>query len=112
MGRYHLDEDEKRIARATVRLDDKLRQGKIRHRETPFDKRARAAVEKANADMDIEPELLDKIRANIISGITWEHSGETYVGRDTFYRYARHYLYYVARALGVVEDRPRKNGGG
>ncbi len=110
MGRYYLDEDEKRIARAIVRLDNK-RTRKNRKQATAFDKKAAAAVEKANADINIDDELLAKVKQNIISGIAWEYIGETYCSRNTFYGYARRYLFYVARAFGIVEDK-KKGGGG
>ena len=107
---YYLDEDEKRIARSLVRLEDKRRRGKLKRRTTSFDRRTHEAIEKANADIALTSDLLNKIRQNIIDGTAWEYLGDTYCGRDTFYRYARIYLFYVARNMGITEDTKKKGG--
>lgn len=119
MGRYYMDDDEKKIIRSIVRLDDKRRRGKLKRRITNFDKKAAAAIEAAEREIDLggaigeaRDELMAKIRLNIISGTTWERIGETYCGRDTFYRYSRRYQYLIARNMGLIEDCSRKKKGG
>lgn len=120
MGRYHMDEDEKRIVRSMVRLDDKRRRGKLQRRETSFDRKVRAAIERAESEVDLggaqgeaRDVILAKVRENIISGTTWERIGETYCGRDAFYRYSRHFQFLIARNLGIAEDGSRtKKGSG
>lgn len=119
MGRYRMDDDEKRIIRSIVRLDDKRRRGKLKRHETHFDRKARAAIEAAEREIElggatgeVRDVIVGKIRENIISGTTWERIGETYCGRDTFYRYSRRYQFLIARNMGIVNDGSRKKGGG
>lgn len=106
---YRLDDDEKRIIRSAIRLDDKRRRGKIKRHKTRFDKKAREAIKKAERDIElggateeVRAVLIRKIRENIINGTTWERLGETYCGRDTFYRYSRNYQHLIARYMGII----------
>ncbi len=115
MGRYYMDDDEKRIVRSLVRLDDKRRRGKLKRRETPIDRKTRAAIERAEKEIElggatgeVRELLIAKIRENIIGGTTWERLGETYVGRDTFYRYSRRYQQLIARYVGLIDDSKGK----
>lgn len=120
MGRYHYhtDEDEKNIVRSMIRLDDKRKRGKIDRPETPFDRKARAAILAAEAEIDLptttdetRKELLRKIKENIIHGTPWEKIGETYVDRATFYKYARIFQRLVGINVGIYADGKRKRRG-
>ena len=73
MGRYRMDDDEKRIIRSIVRLDEKRRRGKLKRKETHFDRKARAAIEAAERDIElggatgeVRDIIVEKIRENII----------------------------------------------
>lgn len=119
MGRYRMDDDEKRIIRSIVRLDEKRRRGKLKRKETYFDRKARAAIEAAERDIElggatgeVRDIIVGKIRENIISGTTWERIGETYCGRDTFYRYSRRYQFLIGRNMGIINDKTKKGSGG
>ena len=119
MGRYRMDDDEKRIIRSIVRLDEKRRRGKLKRKETNFDRKARAAIEAAERDIElggatgeVRDIIVEKIRENIISGTTWERIGETYCGRDTFYRYSRRYQFLIGRNMGIINDKTKKGSGG
>jgi len=119
LGRYRMDDDEKRIIRSIVRLDEKRRRGKLKRKETHFDRKARAAIEAAERDIElggatgeVRDIIVEKIRENIISGTTWERIGETYCGRDTFYRYSRRYQFLIGRNMGIINDKTKKGSGG
>lgn len=119
MGRYRMDDDEKRIIRSIVRLDEKRRRGKLKRKETHFDRKARAAIEAAERDIElggatgeVRDIIVEKIRENIISGTTWERIGETYCGRDTFYRYSRRYQFLIGHNMGIINDKTKKGSGG
>ena len=114
-----MDDDEKRIIRSIVRLDEKRRRGKLKRKETHFDRTARAAIEAAERDIElggatgeVHDIIVEKIRENIISGTTWERIGETYCGRDTFYRYSRRYQFLIGRNMGIINDKTKKGSGG
>ena len=110
-----MDENEKRIIKSLVRLDDKRRRGELKREATPLDRKAHEAITKAECDIelggaaeDIRAIIISKIRENIISGTTWERMGETYCGRDTFYRYSRRYQYLIARNMGMIDSYCRR----
>lgn len=114
-----MDDDEKRIIRSIVRLDEKRRRGKLKRKETHFDRKARAAIEAAERDIElggatgeVRDIIVEKIRENIISGTTWERIGETYCGRDTFYRYSRRYQFLIGRNMGIINDKTKKGSSG
>lgn len=111
MRRYHLDEDEKRIVRSLIRLEDKCRRGKLKRRETAFDRKIQTAIEQAEKSVDLggaqgkpRGELLEKIRDHILTNTPWERIGETYCSRGTFYTYARRYQFLIARNIGLIEE--------
>ena len=106
MSRYSLNYDEKKIAASLVRLE-----GKHYHSKqdlTTFEKGVIKAVAKANEEIDLSEELLDKVRDCIINHNPYELLGETYCSRNTFYSYRNKYLYFVARAYGIREDNKPK----
>ena len=117
MGRYYLDEDEKRIVRSMIRLEDKRRRGKLNRRATVFDRKVKTAIERAEIDVDLggaqgkpRDELLGKIRDHIVTNTPWERIGETYCSRGTFYTYARRYQFLIARNVGLIEESSSKQG--
>ena len=119
MGRshYRINEDERNIVRSMIRLDDKRRRGKLKRSVTAFDRRIQTAIERAETEIDlggaqgeVREVILSAIRENIISGTTWEKSGETYCGRDTFYRYSRRFQFLIARNIGLIVDNSGKQG--
>lgn len=117
MGRYYMDEDEKRIVRSMIRLDDKRRRGKLKRRVTSFDRKVQAAIERAEAQVDLgsaqgkgRDELMAKIRESIITNTPYERIGETYCARNTFYGYARRFQFLIASNMGLIEDNTGKRG--
>ncbi|MCM1218061.1 MAG: hypothetical protein NC548_26545 [Lachnospiraceae bacterium] len=117
MGRYYLDTDEKRIVRSLVRLEDKRRRGKLKRRETAFDRKVQAAIERADSGVDLggvqgeqRAELLAKIHDHIVTNTPWERIGETYCSRGTFYAYARRYQFLIAQNVGLVGESSGRKG--
>ena len=112
MKKYYLDRSRRQIAKAVIRLEYENR--KAGTKLTTFDKKIAAAVATANEEIEREAllpdDIVDKIRINILDGVTWENIGETYCSRETFYRYSRKYCFFVARALGMTDNKRRPHG--
>ena len=116
MGRYRMDDDEKRIIRSIVRLDEKRRRGKLKRKETHFDRKARAAIEAAERDIElggatgeVRDIIVEKIRENIpdainfLSVVIWG-SSTTRPRKDRAVSYGERICKRLLQFAGVEED--------
>ena len=68
MGRFYLDEDEKKIVKAVIHSDEKRQKRQKAGKKAPFDTKATAAIEKAKKDLDLG-EVTEEVREIIIQKI-------------------------------------------
>lgn len=111
-----LDKDEKKIVRAVIHSEGKRRNRRQRKRETEFDKKASAAIQKAKEEMylgetseKIRESIIEKIYISLSGNVPWELMGETYCCRSLFYSYRNQFCYLIAINLGIVEPEERNN---
>ena len=100
------------IAKAIIRDTDRtlrMAAGK----ETPFDRRADAAINKAMErfllrelpDEDARRQVRERVLFSLITGTPWEMCGETYTGRRLFYTYRKKFVRLVAEEMGMTRTR-------
>lgn len=111
MKRYHLGYEEKQIVYAVIRMNRKAG-GEGR---SVFLKRGAEAIAKAREEMEIgdaAPEvretIIDKIQQSIAYSQPWEHMGETYCSRGTFYQYRKQFAFLVADHMGLTAGQRRR----
>ena len=118
MGRYYLDDDEKRIVRAIIHGDSKRRKRIQDGNASAFDRSAAAAVDKAIDEFTLtgitgqaREVITQKVIQSIADCTPYELIGETYCGRRQFYEHRRRFCHLVAVNMGILKrDRKRKGG--
>lgn len=115
MGRFYLDNDEKKIVKAVIHSDEKRQKRQQAGKKTPFDTKAKAAIEKAKKDLDlgevteeVREIIIQKIYKSLLYNTPWELSGETYCCRSIFYEYRKQFCYLVAQNLGIIRQQAGK----
>lgn len=115
MGRFYLDNDEKKIVKAVIHSDEKRQKRQQAGKKTPFDTKAAAAIEKAKRDLDlgevteeVREIIIQKIYKSLLYNTPWELSGETYCCRSLFYEYRKQFCYLVAQNLGIIRQQAGK----
>lgn len=115
MGRFYLDNDEKKIVKAVIHSDEKRQKRQQAGKKTPFDTKATAAIEKAKKDLDlgevteeVREIIIQKIYKSLLYNTPWELSGETYCCRSLFYEYRKQFCYLVAQNLGIIRQQEGK----
>lgn len=115
MGRFYLDNDEKKIVKAVIHSDEKRQKRQQAGKKTPFDTKAAAAIEKAKRDLDlgevteeVREIIIQKIYKSLLYNTPWELSGETYCCRSLFYEYRKQFCYLVAKNLGIIRQQAGK----
>jgi len=121
LGRYAVDNDEKKIVCAVLHSDERRRKRITNGKGSPFDKQAAAAVDRAKERFDIpdttqavRDEILRKVIRSLADRTPWEKIGETYCCRELFYKYRKQFLYLCAVELGLrkrTRQQERKGGG-
>ena len=112
MGRFYLDEDEKKIVKAVIHSDEKRQKRQKAGKKAPFDTKATAAIEKAKKDLDlgevteeVREIIIQKIYKSLLYNMPWELCGETYCCRSLFYEYRKRFCYLVAKNLGIIRQQ-------
>ena len=105
MGRFYLDEDEKKIVKAVIHSDEKRQKRQKAGKKAPFDTKATAAIEKAKKDLDlgevteeVREIIIQKIYKSLLYNMPWELCGETYCCRSLF-------CDLVAQNLGIIRQQ-------
>lgn len=115
VGRFYLDNDEKKIVKAVIHSDEKRQKRQQAGKKTPFDTKVTAAIEKAKKDLDlgevteeVREIIIQKIYKSLLYNTPWELSGETYCCRSLFYEYRKQFCYLVAQNLGIIRQQAGK----
>ena len=105
MGRFYLDEDEKKIVKAVIHSDEKRQKRQKAGKKAPFDTKATAAIDLGEVTEEVREIIIQKIYKSLLYNMPWELCGETYCCRSLFYEYRKRFCYLVAQNLGIIRQQ-------
>lgn len=106
----------KELVRAIIKSNPKRLARISAGKGSKFDKMAAYAISEAINNVNIgtsSPEVREVITKKIIDSIetdtAWEHMGDTYCGRSTFYAYRKRFMKLIAINIGAIQDTTTKS---